>query len=340
MLSLTIRLAVATFSFFLAQHATAYIVSPAVTVRIVDVGHGSCSVVLFDDRKDEQIPDNRYYVMVYGAGGDPGRCSKGIELSLPTGVNEIDLLVLSDGDYEHASEAATILENYSVGETWLPMPKEPTEEQYLLKKALDKEILDGGTVRNLSKIPVSNKELGNLEGDAQIEFFGLGFEAIGVVVRISLGEESVLLTQSLKGREKLAPDHRCAFEEREMVRKYRSALKSSAILAPNHGSNSSSSTCFIEAVAPEYVVFQSGHRFQLPAKAVAERFMAFGVDPENIFRTDQGDKEPLVGGHTFEWAEDEGCQDGAGDDDVLIHLFHEAKTLIGYFNDGYYESCL
>lgn len=340
MLSLTLRVAAATFAFILSCPVSAYLVEPAVTTRVVDVGHGSCSVVLVDKKKEGLSPDDRFYVMVYGAGGEPGRCSKGLALTLPKGVKAIDLLLLSDAEDENTSEAISILDKYSVSSSWVTLPKKPTKSQHSLKKALDKEILAGGSFRNLSKLPVSEMESIDVGGVAKIEFFGLGFDADAVAAKISVGDESVLLTQSLNGREKLAPDNRCGFEERDMVRKYGGELKSTVMLAPNHGSNSSSSKCFIEAVAPEYVIFQSGHKRQLPARAVANRYMAFGVDADNIYRTDKGDNEALVGGHTFEWAGENGCRDGAGDDDVLVHLYDEAEALIGYFNDGYYESCL
>ncbi|MCP5059272.1 MAG: hypothetical protein GY937_21415 [bacterium] len=81
------------------------------------------------------------------------------------------------------------------------------------------------------------------------------------------------------------------------------------LIAPHHGANNASSTCFIEAVSPERVVFSAGSKFKHPRAAAAQRFLSANVtpsiDPQHIFRTDFGDDE--------DDGEDEGAADDAGE---------------------------
>jgi hypothetical protein len=77
------------------------------------------------------------------------------------------------------------------------------------------------------------------------------------------------------------------------------------------GANNGSSACFIQSIAPQFVVFSD---YQHPTKDAATRSMAAGVPVDRIFRTDFGDDEP----GTFESKHGSisGCRDHAGDDDV------------------------
>ena len=61
--------------------------------------------------------------------------------------------------------------------------------------------------------------------------------------------------------------------------------------------NNGSSTCFINRVDPQFVIFSEGHEHDHPTAAAANRYLTQGVQLANIFRTDRGDDE---GG--FEWS--------------------------------------
>ena len=67
-------------------------------------------------------------------------------------------------------------------------------------------------------------------------------------------------------------------------------IESNVLIAPHHGSQGSSSPAFIAGVAPEWVVFPTGHgRFELPRTVTAERYVKAGVAPAQILRTDRAD---------------------------------------------------
>jgi competence protein ComEC len=63
-------------------------------------------------------------------------------------------------------------------------------------------------------------------------------------------------------------------------------LRSTVVIAPHHGSRTSSSAAFIAATAPRFVVFQAGYRsrFGHPAPDVVSRYQNAGAA---VVRTDR-----------------------------------------------------
>lgn len=92
------------------------------------------------------------------------------------------------------------------------------------------------------------------------------------VLKITAGNTVTLLTGDIERPVELA-----------LVRHYREQLKSTILLAPHHGSRSSSSWPFIRYVDPSYVVFAAGYRsrFGHPHAEVVDRYHFFGSDTYN-----------------------------------------------------------
>ena len=76
-----------------------------------------------------------------------------------------------------------------------------------------------------------------------------------------------------------------ATTEHYLVTRYGAQLKSSILISPHHGSKTSSSSRFLEQVAPQWVVISAGYhnRYGHPHREVIERYQARGMQ---IFRTD------------------------------------------------------
>jgi competence protein ComEC len=95
------------------------------------------------------------------------------------------------------------------------------------------------------------------------------------VLRVSTGGASVLLTGDVG-----------VGVEAHLVAKESERLRSTLLVAAHHGSNTSTGTEFLEAVAPLYVLYSAGlaNRFGFPAEAVRERVTAFGAEQINTAR--------------------------------------------------------
>lgn len=85
------------------------------------------------------------------------------------------------------------------------------------------------------------------------------------VVRISDGKWSILLAGDISS----AVEHK-------LVAKQKSQLPADILIAPHHGSNTSSSYAFIQAVNAAHVVFSAGYqnRWQFPRQEVINRYVA------------------------------------------------------------------
>lgn len=64
-----------------------------------------------------------------------------------------------------------------------------------------------------------------------------------------------------------------------MVQYLPDKLQADVLIAPHHGSKTSSTVDFIDAVAPRYVLFPVGYknRFGFPKQAVLERYKRRGI---------------------------------------------------------------
>jgi competence protein ComEC len=95
------------------------------------------------------------------------------------------------------------------------------------------------------------------------------------VLRVASKAASMLLTGDAEAR-----------SEAEMLGRSAAALRAEVLLIPHHGSKTSSTPAFIDAVAPRLAVVSVGHRnrFRHPNEAVMQRYAARGI---TVRRTDQ-----------------------------------------------------
>jgi competence protein ComEC len=86
---------------------------------------------------------------------------------------------------------------------------------------------------------------------------------LSCVLRISLGEQHILLVGDIEKP-----------SEARLLQLHADKLHATLLVAPHHGSKSSSTEAFITAVAPRYVVFTSGYRnrFNHPNPEVQLRY--------------------------------------------------------------------
>jgi competence protein ComEC len=68
-----------------------------------------------------------------------------------------------------------------------------------------------------------------------------------------------------------------------LLKIYSDILDVDILIAPHHGSNSSSTKSFIEAVSPEYVIFATGYRnpYGFPDEKVVSRYKESGSNLVN-----------------------------------------------------------
>lgn len=229
-------------------------------VTVFDVGQGLSVLV-----------QTREHALLYDAGA---RLSSGFDLGeavvhpalVALGVPRLDVLLVSHADNDHAGGARAIVERMPVGRViagqW--------EDQ------------DPGLQATACQ-----------PGDTW-HWNGVAFEILysapppapanerSCVLRVSAEHGGVLLTGDIGIR-----------GEYQMLDR---DLAASLLLAPHHGSRSSSSYAFIRAVQPDWVVFSAGHanRFNHPHPKVVSRYRELAVEP--VYTSRAGAVRFVLGG--------------------------------------------
>lgn len=90
---------------------------------------------------------------------------------------------------------------------------------------------------------------------------------------------SCVLMVSGKHKKLLAPGDIEKQAERQLVARYGRKLDADYLIAPHHGSNTSSSSVFLEAVKPGWILVPAGHlnRYRHPGKRVIARYVQHGL---------------------------------------------------------------
>jgi competence protein ComEC len=92
--------------------------------------------------------------------------------------------------------------------------------------------------------------------------------ARGCTLKVTLGAQSMLLAADIE-----------AVQEAELVNSIPDKLRATVLLAPHHGSGTSSTEPFLLAVKPELAIFQVGYRnrYHHPKPEVFERYGELGI---------------------------------------------------------------
>jgi competence protein ComEC len=232
----------------------------AMTVTVLDVGQGLAVV----------IKTNRHQIL-YDAGPKYGQQSdSGGRIILPylrgQGIKNLDLMMVSHNDNDHSGGMSSVLKQMPVN--WL-----------------------------VSSFAVDGPEIQSLKYDFCVagqrwDWDGVAFEILSptiesyddasmsdnnrsCVLKINSAYGSILLTGDI---ERQAEDF--------LVDAHLQELRSNVLVVPHHGSKTSSSPAFINAVQPRFAVFTAGYlnRFGHPKAEIQSRYMGRNIQ---TYRSDE-----------------------------------------------------
>ncbi|QEP44225.1 DNA internalization-related competence protein ComEC/Rec2 [Ectothiorhodospiraceae bacterium BW-2] len=217
------------------------------TVTVLDVGQGLAVVV-----------ETERHLLIYDTGPRfRSGFNSGSAIILPylqwRGHQRVDRLILSHGDSDHVGGAAALLQQLPVA-----------------------EVVGSDDVRGLGH------NVRRCLAKEQWHYDGVAFTILAPQReddRLSENNRSCVLLIEAAGGERglLTGDIEQQMEQR-LVERYGERLQANMMLAPHHGSRTSSTTDFIEQVRPEWVVFPSGfrNRYGFPHADVVQRYRAVG----------------------------------------------------------------
>ena len=219
---------------------------------LLDVGQGLSAVVR-----------TKNHLLVYDTGAKySADFDSGKAVVLPylksIGVKSLDKVIISHGDSDHRGGYQSLAEEMAIAETLTSVPEKLYGENIHLCESGQHWKWDGVNFEILH--PEKNyKGKGNNRS---------------CVLKIDNGHKSVLLTGDIE-----------ASAERDLIadQAYNlyNKLDIDLLVAPHHGSKTSSTIEFLSAVSPEYVLFPVGYRnrFQHPAETIVFRYQQNDITP-------------------------------------------------------------
>jgi competence protein ComEC len=245
-------------------------------ITIIDVGQGNAALL--------ELPDG-YTLLIDGGGfSDNSIFDIGARVVAPflwrKRIKTIDTLVLTHPNSDHLNGLIYIAEHFKVQKMWTNGEARDTLGYRNLMEIIAKQ---GIILPNFGQLPrnqiVHGVEINILyPSDNFLEKKGedkwRNSNNNSMVIRVSLGSISFLF-----------PGDIMAEAEKELVDISQTKLASTVLLAPHHGSKSSSTASFLDRVAPQIVAISSGwkNRFKLPHTALLQQYRRRGYQ---IYRTD------------------------------------------------------
>jgi competence protein ComEC len=192
------------------------------------------------------------------------------------GIGRIDILILSHPHPDHANGLASLVDSFEVGEIWTN-GQETTQPGTL--RLMELAARRGIPVRlpdARQLVGVTIETLGPVDPDGRL----------GVDSAASENDNSVVVRLGYAGRYLLFPGDLEAEGEAALISRDAERLHADVLKVPHHGSRTSSTLAFLEAVRPRLAVFSVGdrNRWGFPHPSVVERYQELGTQQ---LRTDR-----------------------------------------------------
>jgi len=243
----------------------------------LDVGQGSATLL--------ELPGG-YCMLVDGGGySDNAAFDVGARIIAPflwrKKIKTVETLILTHPNSDHLNGLIYIAENFNVHHIWSNgEPGNTSGYRQLMKTIRDKNIthpafrqLDRQVDVAGVKIEILNPPPGFLERRQTEPWRDLNNNSL--VARFTSGAISLLLCGDITAK-----------AEKELVTREGDRLKSTVLFVPHHGSDSSSTPGFIDAVQPQIGIVSAGwqNRYHFPHPAVLKRYRQAKT---RLLRTDQ-----------------------------------------------------
>lgn len=186
-----------------------------------------------------------------------------IPLLKSLGINKLDYLILSHGDYDHMGEAVNLINNFKVEKVIFNCGSYNDLEETLIKKLNKKKIKYYSCINELN---INNNKL----------------EFLNTKIYDNENDNSNVIYFNYNNYKFLFMGDAGIEKEKDILDKYN--LKDIDFLkVGHHGSNTSSSKIFIESINPKYSLISVGenNRYGHPNKEVLKK-----LNNSKIFRTD------------------------------------------------------
>lgn len=228
---------------------------------------GTLRLIVFDVGQGLAVAaQTRNHALLYDAGPDfSGEADSGNRVLIPSlrglGIGRLDGMVISHDDSDHSGGAISIMQAMPVGWLASSLP----DGHILLSQADEaRRCMDGQSWEwDGVRFEILHPDAPEYTVEKNRD------NALSCVLRISIGKRSILLTGDIEKH-----------VEARLIERHADRLYTDLLVAPHHGSKSSSSFEFVAATLPDHVVFTSGYRnrFGHPHETVLQRYADSGAE--------------------------------------------------------------
>ncbi|MFH1152556.1 MAG: DNA internalization-related competence protein ComEC/Rec2 [Pseudomonadota bacterium] len=251
-------------------------------LTVLDVGQGS-SILL-------ALPGGKRILVDGGGFSRTSAFDPGESIVAPflwrNRILDLDAVILTHPESDHMNGLIFISENFNIGQFIKNCDSRSTKAYSDLMEILMN--------RGIPVVLSGEMEKHQVWGNVTIDFFNPpGGCPESVVSKRSFNDNSLVFKVSLGLDSILFPGDITAEAEAEMAARADKRLESRTLIAPHHGSKTSSSLFFLDKVHPERVIVSCGwnNPFGFPHHAVLDRYQGLGI---SILRTDMSGAVHMV----------------------------------------------
>lgn len=220
---------------------------------LLDVGQGLAAVI-----------QTQNHTLLYDTGPSfGGKFNSGDAVVVPylqqLGIQQLDSLILSHGDRDHIGGMQAVLQQLDVQQLLAGQPQRGAVQAGRCLAGQQWQ-WDGVQFRFL--YPFEQSQQGYSRGNDD-----------SCVLQVKAADKTVLMTGDIE-----------KYAEQQLVHRYADQLQAEVLVAPHHGSRTSSTQAFVQAVNAQYVLFPVGHlnRYGFPKPEVVARYKKQGAELLNV----------------------------------------------------------
>src|SRR3989338_756468 len=241
------------------------------TVSFLDIGQGDAAFV--------ETPQGHQILI---DGGPDDKVLEKLELRMLPWDKDIDVVILSHPAADHMTGLLSVLKEYKVKNIVWTGVKKDTRVYRQWVSMLEKEKEEGAEI-----LLVKQGTRVEFPGIACDYFFDILFpsEDLSETTVIDDNDTSIVAKGVFCGHTVLFTGDLTKKVETQLVEE-QADLAASILKVGHHGSRTSSSKAFLEAVRPQYAVISAGKNnpYHHPHEEILERFQGYGIE---VMRTDE-----------------------------------------------------
>lgn len=259
--------------FALTQHITqreTTVTEQGLSVIVLDVGQGNAAVIQSSGNENILIDGGGFS----GASGfDTGRMIVAPYL-WSQNIRKVSTVILTHPEADHLNGIAYILDHFHV-EKLIKNTDSSSGTHYARLMAICRK-------HNVKVIQLEAYEESSLSDNLKLRFFPPG----NPTLLSDANNRSLVIRLAYKNFSMLFPGDILELRERSIIDPFGPLLASDVLLAPHHGSKTSSSKFFLDHVRPKSVIISCGfqNRYGFPHPDVLSRLKQINAE---LYRTDQ-----------------------------------------------------